>query len=107
MFMRNDQHKKRGGLKPGRKMDRFRFTSQTGVSLVTAVLVTSLLSTIMVVTISLVVSNNRMSVSHITSSKAIWLAEAGLEKALYWLRNQRSEERRGGKECRSRWSPYH
>ena len=23
------------------------------------------------------------------------------------LRNQRSEERRVGKECRSRWSPYH
>ena len=24
-----------------------------------------------------------------------------------WLRNHRSEERRVGKECRSRWSPYH
>ena len=23
------------------------------------------------------------------------------------IRNQRSEERRVGKECRSRWSPYH
>ena len=24
-----------------------------------------------------------------------------------FTRNQRSEERRVGKECRSRWSPYH
>src|SRR2546430_2532317 len=24
-----------------------------------------------------------------------------------WLRHKRSEERRVGKECRSRWSPYH
>src|SRR3712207_9460721 len=24
-----------------------------------------------------------------------------------WLASQRSEERRVGKECRSRWSPYH
>ena len=24
-----------------------------------------------------------------------------------WLTNERSEERRVGKECRSRWSPYH
>ena len=26
---------------------------------------------------------------------------------LKWLRGARSEERRVGKECRSRWSPYH
>src|SRR5258706_71157 len=25
----------------------------------------------------------------------------------YWCINGRSEERRVGKECRSRWSPYH
>src|SRR5256884_3356087 len=25
----------------------------------------------------------------------------------YWLLSKRSEERRVGKECRSRWSPYH
>ena len=37
-----------------------------------------------------------------------------LKKATYirsgfqeWLENWRSEERRVGKECRSRWSPYH
>ena len=24
-----------------------------------------------------------------------------------WLKSKRSEERRVGKECRSRWSPYH
>ena len=26
---------------------------------------------------------------------------------LYGIHNHRSEERRVGKECRSRWSPYH
>src|SRR2546427_12281382 len=29
---------------------------------------------------------------------------AGWARGLYWMR---SEERRVGKECRSRWSPYH
>src|SRR5271169_2279594 len=32
---------------------------------------------------------------------------AKLEEALALLRLARSEERRVGKECRSRWSPYH
>ena len=31
---------------------------------------------------------------------------AGLSAAFYLVRD-RSEERRVGKECRSRWSPYH
>ena len=32
----------------------------------------------------------------------------GLANALFWLGDlARSEERRVGKECRSRWSPYH
>ena len=30
-----------------------------------------------------------------------------LDKRDYVLENMRSEERRVGKECRSRWSPYH
>src|SRR5256885_11832611 len=29
------------------------------------------------------------------------------QSGAYWLRLIRSEERRVGKECRSRWSPYH
>ena len=28
-------------------------------------------------------------------------------KVLMWEKSTRSEERRVGKECRSRWSPYH
>ena len=27
--------------------------------------------------------------------------------AIFWIDKVRSEERRVGKECRSRWSPYH
>ena len=35
-------------------------------------------------------------------------APDGREHGLYWhATNARSEERRVGKECRSRWSPYH
>ena len=32
---------------------------------------------------------------------------SGVEKILKLFREDRSEERRVGKECRSRWSPYH
>ena len=37
------------------------------------------------------------------------LGEEGFQKGmqLYFQRYDRSEERRVGKECRSRWSPYH
>src|SRR5256886_4971462 len=36
-------------------------------------------------------------------------AEKGgkIEKTEHWGTRKRSEERRVGKECRSRWSPYH
>ena len=33
--------------------------------------------------------------------------ETDLERAAAWIQAGRSEERRVGKECRSRWSPYH
>src|SRR3712207_7491683 len=33
--------------------------------------------------------------------------QTGLDQALDDAMNTRSEERRVGKECRSRWSPYH
>src|SRR3989475_12492772 len=35
------------------------------------------------------------------------LESAGMRDLLTGLRPDRSEERRVGKECRSRWSPYH
>ena len=42
----------------------------------------------------------------------LWDNELNIEKRLDFLINsltldERSEERRVGKECRSRWSPYH
>ena len=40
----------------------------------------------------------------ITEDKTIW---AGLNHPELPLEEARSEERRVGKECRSRWSPYH
>ena len=39
--------------------------------------------------------------------KANELIKAELHKTLYDFASYRSEERRVGKECRSRWSPYH
>ena len=40
---------------------------------------------------------------------ALRIAEVTGTRASIWMRgrNKRSEERRVGKECRSRWSPYH
>ena len=38
---------------------------------------------------------------------ACYVAAGTLSRALLWLVQPRSEERRVGKECRSRWSPYH
>ena len=35
------------------------------------------------------------------------LAENPFEQFQTWFEQARSEERRVGKECRSRWSPYH
>src|SRR5256885_6309059 len=32
---------------------------------------------------------------------------AGKQASVHWRDENRSEERRVGKECRSRWSPYH
>src|SRR3712207_5560335 len=34
-------------------------------------------------------------------------AELGAQTYVFWGGRERSEERRVGKECRSRWSPYH
>ena len=47
--------------------------------------------------------------------KALTATEGDMDQAVEWLREnglakaakKRSEERRVGKECRSRWSPYH
>ena len=36
-----------------------------------------------------------------------WCDEVGIDYITSWLLSRRSEERRVGKECRSRWSPYH
>ena len=36
-----------------------------------------------------------------------YLPSCGMTAAMYYILSYRSEERRVGKECRSRWSPYH
>ena len=35
------------------------------------------------------------------------ITKAQFDTSMVWYANHRSEERRVGKECRSRWSPYH
>ena len=67
----------------------FRFPRrQDGVSLVTTVLVVMLLSTISVALFSKIISGNKISVNHFSSSQSFWLAEAGIERSLHWLRYQ-------------------
>ena len=46
-------------------------------------------------------------VSYVPTSDALVLDREDLVYVLKALRRGRSEERRVGKECRSRWSPYH
>src|SRR2546430_6740798 len=53
--------------------------------------------------------NNKTTLAHRTRQK---IANKGvLQSLIEWTRGKvetnRSEERRVGKECRSRWSPYH
>ena len=50
--------------------------------------------------------NSVKSTRKITSAMKM-VASAKLHKAQGAIENMRSEERRVGKECRSRWSPYH
>src|SRR5438105_15241159 len=50
-------------------------------------------------------SNRRFSVWRISPGSIQWFV--GPASSLFWLQMNRSEERRVGKECRSRWSPYH
>ena len=40
------------------------------------------------------------------NAQAVEYEKAAADRIGYW-EEQRSEERRVGKECRSRWSPYH
>ena len=55
---------------------------------------------------------DRMQIVH-HSNYIRWIEEARLDwmKQIGWdyksIEDDRSEERRVGKECRSRWSPYH
>src|SRR3989442_13510809 len=44
--------------------------------------------------------------SHGGNFETIVLSPSSVQEA-FWLTIDRSEERRVGKECRSRWSPYH
>src|SRR5690349_22903396 len=50
-----------------------------------------------------------LAMVHCGWSLAVSIRKINLQWGLLlcWLRRDRSEERRVGKECRSRWSPYH
>src|SRR5574340_628349 len=43
----------------------------------------------------------------LSASAVEWTATVGMPSSLQARMTRRSEERRVGKECRSRWSPYH
>ena len=44
---------------------------------------------------------------YFTVGKLIEIKKSLWSRILLWIACTRSEERRVGKECRSRWSPYH
>ena len=48
-----------------------------------------------------------LTLRHPERVNALVLASTGARVVRTWWRTIRSEERRVGKECRSRWSPYH
>src|SRR2546422_6737187 len=50
---------------------------------------------------------SRFVASHIGLNSNLKTIEQEIEEAEKTAREERSEERRVGKECRSRWSPYH
>ena len=60
--------------------------------------------------ISMVYSREQIIKKLDATRRALWLARAERAEAEKWrhsVYDGRSEERRVGKECRSRWSPYH
>ena len=52
-------------------------------------------------------ANTRVAAATRSSEPTSVLDRMGKGNLLYVLPGLRSEERRVGKECRSRWSPYH
>src|SRR5260370_36705957 len=52
-------------------------------------------------------SNESSFYPHISSNTQGWLTQETHADGLREISPGRSEERRVGKECRSRWSPYH
>jgi len=51
--------------------------------------------------------NLGVGISHQFNDDIRYLEENQYHKATVFIHSKRSEERRVGKECRSRWSPYH
>ena len=49
------------------------------------------------------VANDKTNVDHVTRERVL----EAMKEVGYQPNHARSEERRVGKECRSRWSPYH
>ena len=48
-----------------------------------------------------------VAVAELSGEKEIIFPEMAALTIGMWIVDKRSEERRVGKECRSRWSPYH
>src|SRR2546425_5900542 len=101
--------------------------AQTGVVLVTTLLLLILLTSVGLTSLAAFGVNQRQSQNLLSTKQAFQLADAGIRYAQKYLNQHqplwstyasstpqtlissttRSEERRVGKECRSRWSPYH
>src|SRR3712207_6628823 len=51
--------------------------------------------------------DRKMTINALNSGASCWMADFEDANCPTWHNMLRSEERRVGKECRSRWSPYH
>ena len=61
----------------------------------------NLVKAILILAVPVMINNFILSIYNMAD--AFWLARFGIPE----VASSRSEERRVGKECRSRWSPYH
>src|SRR3989454_5260093 len=99
-----------------------RLGDERGIALILALMVLLTLSGLSLALLASSALEPRISRNLHDASRARWLTEAGIELGYGLLAAagdgawnallatadaSRSEERRVGKECRSRWSPYH
>src|SRR3989449_9546336 len=79
--------------------------SRNGFTLIELLIVVVIIG--LLATIAIPKFSNTKEKAYVASMKSDLRNLATAEEAFFYDSTKRSEERRVGKECRSRWSPYH